>query len=87
MVDIWILFMMFYPFLIVSLFAIKEVLKNKKNKVNEKNGNWVEQDERKIRIVAFLLSWGLPLLLSTFTLIYWIVGMQNYVSPDLQSVC
>ena len=79
--------MMCYPFLIVSLFAIKEVLKNKNNKVNNKNSNWVEQDERKIRIVAFLLSRGLPLLMSTFTMIYWIVGLLKYVSPDLESVC
>jgi hypothetical protein len=84
MVDIWILFTMFYPFLSVSLYTIKELLKNKVKKVS---GSWVEDDERKIIIVDYLLSWGLPLLMSIFTIIYWTVGLLNYVYPDLHSVC
>ena len=87
MVDIWMLFMMFYPFLIVSLFTVKEVLKKRNNKVKSNSGNWIEHNEKKIRIVSYLLSWGLPVLMSLFIIFYWTVGLVNYFSTDLQSVC
>ena len=90
MVDIWMVFMMFYPFLIVSLYTIREVLKNKNNKVMNKTCNWIEQNEegdRKIRIVGYLLNAGLPLLMSMFISLYWTIGLLNYFSPDLHGVC
>ena len=90
MVDIWMVFMMFYPFLIVSLYTVREVLKNKNNKVMNKNCNWIEQDEeceRKIRMVCYLLNAGLPLLMSMFISLYWTIGLFNYFSPDVHGVC
>ena len=87
MVDIWMLFMMFYPFLIVSLFTVKEVLKKRNNEVKNNSGNWIEQNEKNIKIVSYLLSWGLPLLMSICIIFYWTVGLVKYFSTDLQSVC
>ena len=86
MVDVWMLFMMFYPFLIVSLYTIKEVLK-KGNDIEKINNDWIDKNEKKIKMVSCLLSWGLPLLMSIFVSFYWTVGLVNHFSTDLESVC
>ena len=86
MVDIWMIMMMLYPFLTVSLFTVKELLKNSKN-VNKNSGSWVEQGDRKVGIVSHLLNIVLPLVMGISILIYWTVGLCNYVSPDVPSAC
>jgi hypothetical protein len=90
MVDIWMLFMMCYPFLIVSLYTVREVAKNQNNKVKNNGCTWLEEDEeddRKIRNVSYLLNWGLPLFMSIFISLYWTIGMLNYFSPNMHGVC
>ena len=90
MVDIWMLFMMFYPFLIVSFYTIREVLKNQKHNVKSISCNWIEEDEddgSKLIIVSYLLNWGLPLLMIIFISLYWFIGMLNYFSKNLHGVC
>ena len=87
MIDIWMIFMMCYPFLIVSLYTVLEVLKNRKNKIEDNNGNWIEKKERKIQTVYFLLNWGLPIFIGIFIIFYWIVGLLNQYSAELDTVC
>ena len=93
MIDIWMIFMMMYPFFVVSLYTLIEVLKNKKNKIQVKKaaGEWINKENqcniRMIRMVSWTLVWGLPCLVTTFIIIYWTLGLVNYASTNVDSVC
>ena len=66
--------MMFYPFLTVSLYTAREVLNNRKNN----DGNWIERDDLKMRIVSNMLDFGLPLFITIFIILYWTFALVNY---------
>ena len=91
MIDIWMIFSMLYPFFVVSLYSIMEVLKNKKNKIQTSAGDWIEKghlmNSRSVKTVAFLLDWGLPLLVIIFIIIYCSLGLVNYTYPDVDNIC
>ena len=93
MIDIWMIFMMMYPFFVVSLYTVMEVLKNKKNKsqVKQAAGEWINKEDkyntRMIRMVSWTLDWGLPCLVTTFIIIFWTLGLVNYASTNVDSVC
>ena len=87
MIDIWMIFSMLYPFLVVSLYSIMEVLKNKNNKIVTAAGDWVEKGQLKtVKTISFLLDWGLPLLVTTFIFFYCTLGLVNY-SSDVENIC
>ena len=87
MIDIWMVFMMLYPFLIVCLYAAMELLKNRKNKVKTSNGDWIDKLDGKMMLISNLLDFVLPLLLTIFIILYWTVGLFHYITEDPGSVC
>ena len=91
MIDIWMIFSMLYPFFVVSLYSIMEVFKNKKNKVKAAAGDWTDSghlmNTRSVKIVSLILDWGLPLLVTTFIILYCIIGLVNYAWFDVDSIC
>ena len=82
---------MLYPFLVVSLYSILEVLKNKKNKIKTAAGDWIDKgnllNSNTFKIVSFLLDWGLPLLVTIFIILYCTLGLVNYTSSDVENIC
>ena len=87
MIDIWMVFMMLYPFLIVCLYAAMERFKNIKNKVSTNNGNWIDKHGGKMMLISNLLDVVLPLLITTFIILYWTVGLVHSSAEDPGSVC
>ena len=65
MIEVWLVVMMFYPFLVVSFFAFLTSLKKRK------------VSNSMIRCISFLLNFGLPIAVILFTLIYWTVGLLH----------
>ena len=92
-IDVWMICMILYPFFVVSLYTIKEVLEKNQNKTNNKeiSGDWiVKKDIRKtktLKTVTFLLDLGLPLLVSLSVTVFWFLGLANYAYSDVVSVC
>ena len=82
---------MLYPFFVVSLYSIMEVLKNKKNKIQTKTGDWIDTGDlltkRTMRTISVLLDWGLPILVTHFIIIYWALGLIKYTWSDVHSIC
>ena len=89
MIDIWMIFSMLYPFFVVLIYAILEVLEHTQNKVKTAVGDWmIEIDQGKLlRTVSTILDWGLPLLVTTFIILYWTLGLVNYTWPDIDNIC
>ena len=93
MVDIWMIFMMIFPFFVVSLFTIMEVMKhnNEKMKVKKVSKGWIDEDvqnyEKSMRLVSFLLDCGLVVVMAIFIIIFWAFGLNNYSSTYVDSVC
>ena len=84
--------MMLYPFFVVTLYTVREVLTNKKNTIKTTgSGDWVNKDNkintRAVRAVTFMLDWGLPTLVTLFVIFFWLLGMINVASPDVESIC
>ena len=69
MVDIWMVFCLFYPFTVVILYATLEAIR----KVKQKSHYWKQIE----LLVSKILDWGLTLVSCGFILIYWIVGLWH----------
>ena len=91
MIDIWMIFAMMYPFCVVSLYSVIEALKNTKTKSQISSDAFTESRDLKknntIRIVSFLLDWGLPLLVIIFIIGFWAAGLANNASSKITNVC
>ena len=95
MVDIWMIFMMLYPFFEVCLYTLMEVLKNRNSRIEEfkkkSTGDWINRDFKKnlmlTRHVHFALDWGLPTVATIFIMLYWILGILNTESRNVESKC
>ena len=82
---------MLYPFFVVSLYSIMEVLKNKKNKIETASSDWLKTghllNSRALKTVSFLLDWGLPLLVTIFIILYSTLGLLNYTLSQVDNIC
>ena len=95
MVDIWMIFMMLYPFFEVCLYTLMEVLKNRNSRIEEfkkkSTGDWINRDFKKnlmlTRHVHFALDWGLPIVATIFIMLYWVLGILNTESRNVESKC
>ena len=93
MIDIWMILMMLYPFFVVTLYTVMEVLRNNKSKIKVKksSGEWIDKEDQTykwtMRTVSYLLDWGLPVLVTIFIIIYWTMGLVNYASTNVDSIC
>ena len=86
MIDTWMIFTMFYPFCVVTLYSVLQFLNARKQNITLKS----EQDEGKIKkitgIINFLLDNGLPIIVLIFIMIFWILGI-NHTSSELNKSC
>ena len=91
MIDIWMIFAMMYPFCVVSLYSVMEALKKTKTKSQISSADctdtWDLMNKKTIRIVTFLLDWGLPILVTIFIIVFWAAGLANYASSEIANVC
>ena len=93
MIDIWMIFMMLFPFFEVCLYTLTEVLKNRKSQIQMKKatGKWIDKDIqmnlRGMSLVYFSLDWGLPLLATIFIVVFWTIGLVSYSSSNVDSAC
>ena len=91
MLDIWMIFCILFPFLIVLLFAISEYFENQKNEVKSRANNISQLKSHGFDIgntfVTKFLDWGIPLISSTFISVFWAFGINNYFWPDVKSSC
>ena len=73
---------MMYPFLMVTLYSVMEILKNEKGE--EYPRDFKAPDERTtpfrkkmLRFVDLLLDWGLPALSFMFFCLFWCLGLTS----------
>ena len=89
MIDVWMIFTMLYPFCVVTLYSAIEVFKNKKNCKNICSMNPIETKDliniKTIKTLTFVLNWGLPVVVTIFILIFWILGLTN--SDEQETLC
>ena len=86
MVDIWMILMMLYPILTVSLLTARELLKNLNStsgKSHKSSGSsrvlslQNSGDSQYLQIMSFMMDKGLPMFIIGFAIIYWTCGIIN----------
>ena len=88
MVDIWMLHMMLYPFLTVSVLAVRELMMDRmgrpRNSQKIGNDTCIIDRERfpRLEMMSFLIDKGLPNFITGFVFIYWTSGIVNSVTAD-----
>ena len=89
MIDIWMIVMMLYPFLAVTLYTLMEVIKNKKIKdcASKLSEEWVVEDDRNIKILYLLLDWGLPFFMTFFLFLFFTLGVTNSSAIHATDLC
>ena len=91
MIDIWMIFCILYPFLIVVLFSLSVVLTKEKNLIKPmKNDNSPIRNkvyELADSIICFILQKGLPFIFYILIFIFCSLGLVNYTWPDVKSLC
>ena len=89
MVDLWLLCMILYPFLMVILLSVKESLDKSKSEIKPSGSSsgWHRDDHWSLKGINILRDWGLMLILLLFIVLYWIAGILNFFQPNIRSVC
>ena len=89
MIDVWMICTMLYPFCVVTLYSAIEVFKNKKTCKKICSMNPIETKDlintKTIKTLTFVLNWGLPVVVTIFILIFWILGLTN--SDEQETLC
>ena len=77
MIDVWMICAMIYPFSVVTLFSILEFLKGQDQDIpvaiKIEKRTW--RIKKMVKIVNFLLDFGLPICVIIFISIFWILGI------------
>ena len=78
-IDIWMIVTMIYPFSIVALYSVIEFMKEDDidTPVTLVHGTSGSGKKRAIRIIIFMLDFGLPLIIVNFIIIFWVLGIIN----------
>ena len=78
-IDIWMIVTMIYPFSIVALYSVIEFMKEDDIDVPVTlvQGASGSGKKRAIRIIIFMLDFGLPLIIVNFIIIFWVLGIIN----------
>ena len=89
MVDLWLLCMMLYPFIVVILLIIKEYFNKTLDKIDimYNRGSWINENGYKIQLVSSILAWGLPLLVCLCIILYWFIGLLHLTNQTLTTLC
>ena len=82
MIDIWMIFTMFYPFCMVTLYSVMELIRNDDDET-------LLTRKRMIAMISLMIDYGLPILAITFSIIFWVLGIMNTtsVSTALDKTC
>ena len=82
MIDIWMIFTMFYPFCMVTLYSVVELKRNDDDEA-------LLTRKRMITMISLMIDYGLPILAITFSIIFWVLGIINTtaVSTALDKTC
>ena len=89
LIDVWMIFTMFYPFSVVTLYAVHEFLQEGDSNIPVA----LVQEKRRLmrrrttRFFTFLLYRGLPLLAITFIILFWFLGFSNTGEIELNNNC
>ena len=86
MIDVWMVVCILYPFTLVVLYSVQEVMKKRRSIVK----NYSKQPSRKWNLEVVIektLDWGLPFFAVAFTVVYWGLGLANYTWSDLSGTC
>ena len=88
MIDTWMIFTMFYPFCVVTLYSVLQFLKtqNQNFPVPMKDGKEEWKIKKITGTVNFLLDFGLPVIVLIFIIIFWVLGIINR-SSELKKSC
>ena len=89
MIDIWMIFTMMYPFSVVALYSVQELLKSEDLDITvalmQKNTESVKR--RAMKTVNNMLDYGLPLLALIFIILFWVLGIANTTAAQIQDTC
>ena len=92
MIDVWMIVSMMYPFCVVGLYSARELFKNRMDEVkpvalSPPKGHMLDDDQPSwiIKMVDFMLGWGLPILVMCFTILFWALGMAKREASSLCS--
>ena len=91
MIDVWMIFTMFYPFCVVTLYSLLQFLRAKELDIpvmlalNKSGGRNTKISL--MRIVTFLLDFGLPLLVTIFIIIFLVLGFTNTAAAEGSKSC
>ena len=89
MIEIWLIFALFYPFCVVSLYSLVQFLAEHDQDipVPMKGTKAAWKNKRVINMVNFLLDLGLPVLFILFIIIFWILGIIKTSSTLVYDAC
>ena len=80
MVDVWLLFNLFYPFLVVLLHTYMDTLRNEEDASNSEKQTTQSIQDRKVRRLRFMKKVALvymPVSCLIFAGIYWIIELRQ----------
>ena len=82
MIEIWLICALFYPFSVVTLYSLLQLLEEKGQDIpvpmKVTKAAWTNKSVTKI--VLFLLDLGLPVIFLIFIIIFWILGIIKTTS-------
>ena len=79
---------MIYPFSIVTLYSVIEYMKDDDidTPVTLKQGTAGSRKKRTITVINFMLDYGLPFIIISFIIIFWVLGIINANAATPQSM-
>ena len=96
-IDIWMIFTMMYPFCVVTLYVLQELVMNSEpdtpvslvgSKAKEGwNGKGASMSRKILGAIRFMLDYGLPVLVIVFIVFFWGLGFNNRAQHDLHKTC
>ena len=89
MIDIWMIFAMLYPFSVVTLYALIELLKRQDQDIpvpaKSDKSKW--KVTKVLKLLNMLLDFGLPVIVLIFIILFWILGIINTNSAEISNSC
>ena len=89
MIDIWMIFTMLYPFCVVTLYSILQFLVAQDQDIPV--AMKIDKTKWKIKgaakLVNVLLDVGLPAIVIMFIILFWILGITNTTSAEINHSC
>ena len=89
MIEIWMIFALFYPFSVVTLYCLLQFLREHNQDIpvpmKVEKAAWKNKNLK--LIIRFLLDFGLPVIFLFFIIIFWILGILKTTSTVVNNSC